>query len=267
MSERRLFDPARFREAARYYTTGRPAYPKLLARRVADLVGLAGENVLDLGTGPGFLAIDFAPLASGVTAIDPSPEMLAAAGSNAERARVHIKLVQASSYELGSHLGRFKLVTIGRAFHWMDRRPTLAALDRLMPVGGAVALFGERYPDVPINAWHKEFQAIVEAYRSQDPAGPLLRANAVDEAVLLDSAFDRLERIGVLEVRQTPVERLVDRALSFAATWRGRPGSREQDLAFEIQNAMIPHADGSGMVHELLEGHALIARRAKDIPG
>ena len=124
MADRPLYHPDRFREASRYYTTGRPKYPKLLARRVAELVGLAGENVLDLGTGPGFLAIDFASLANTVTAIDPSPEMLAAASRNAERARVQIKLVHGSSYELGSHLGRFKLVTIGRAFHWMDRKPS-----------------------------------------------------------------------------------------------------------------------------------------------
>jgi SAM-dependent methyltransferase len=265
MSGRPLYYPERFKEASRYYTSGRPTYPKLLARRVADLVNLAGENVLDLGTGPGFLAIDFASLAQTVTAIDPSPEMLAAASRNAERARVHIKFVHGSSYELGSHLGRFKLVTIGRAFHWMDRKPTLQALDRLIPSGGAVALFGERYPDVPANAWHAEFQAIVDAYSSADPARPLIRANLINEAVLLDSAFDRLERIGVLEVRQTPVERFVDRALSFAATWRGRPGSREKDLALEIQTALVPHADGSGLIHEVLEGHALIARRARDL--
>jgi SAM-dependent methyltransferase len=265
MAERPLFYPERFKDASRYYTTGRPTYPKALARRVADLLKLAGENVLDLGTGPGFLAIDFAPFANTVTAIDPSPEMLAAASGNAERARVHIKFVQASSYDLGSHLGRFKLVTIGRAFHWMDRAATLQSLDRLIPAGGAVALFSERYPDVPANVWHKEFQTIIDTYSVEDPARPLIRAKVSNEAVLLESAFARLERIAVLEVRQTPLERFVDRALSYAATWHGRPGSREKDLALDIQRALAPHADASGLVHEVLEGHALIARRPRDV--
>jgi len=59
--------PDRFKNPARYYTTGRPTYPKLLARRFAGLVGLtSGDDVLDLGTGPGFLALDFAPLARAV---------------------------------------------------------------------------------------------------------------------------------------------------------------------------------------------------------
>ncbi len=47
--------PGRFRELANFYTTGRPTYPRLLARRVAHLVGLDGSQaVLDLGTAPGF---------------------------------------------------------------------------------------------------------------------------------------------------------------------------------------------------------------------
>lgn len=53
--------PDRFRGVARYYTAGRPIYPARLADRVAALVGgLAEGRVLDLGTGPGFLALDFA---------------------------------------------------------------------------------------------------------------------------------------------------------------------------------------------------------------
>jgi ubiquinone/menaquinone biosynthesis C-methylase UbiE len=265
MSEHKLFYPERFKNASRYYTTGRPTYPKLLAKRVADLIGLSEQNVLDLGTGPGFLAIDFAAFANTVTAIDPSPEMLAAAANNAERARVHIKFVQGSSYELGPHLGRFKLVTIGRAFHWMNREATLESLHRLIPIGGAVALFSERYPEVPANAWHEDFQTIVDNYSTEDPARPLIRESAANEAVLLESPFDHLERVSVLEQRHTPIERFVDRALSFAATWHGRPGSREDDLAGDIRNAMRAYADSAGEVKEVLEGHALIARRSKDL--
>jgi SAM-dependent methyltransferase len=265
MSERKLFYPERFKLASRYYSSGRPTYPKLLAQRVSDLIGLADQNVLDLGTGPGFLAIDFAPFANTVTAIDPSPEMLAAAANNAERARVHIKFLQGSSYELGPHLGRFKLVTIGRAFHWMNRQSTLESLSRLIPFGGAVALFGERYPNVPANAWHSAFQTIVDGYSTEDPARPLIRESVANEAVLLESPFDQLERIAVIEQRRTPVERLVDRALSFAATWHGRPGSREDDLAGDIRHAMRAYADSAGEVREVLEGHALIARRSKDL--
>jgi SAM-dependent methyltransferase len=266
MTERELFYPERFKDASRYYTTGRPTYPRLLASRVAQRVGVSrSEDVLDLGTGPGFLAIDFAPLAHAVTAVDPSLEMLSAATSNALAAGVDIRFVRGSSYELGPHLGRFKLVTIGRAFHWMDRPATLALLETLVEPGGGVALFGETYPDVPANAWRQAFQGTIDSYSSDDPARPKLRASASNESVFLASAFDHLERVSVLEPRRTPIERFVDRALSFASTWHGRPGSREQDLAGEIRNVIAPYADAEGLVHEVLEGHALIARRSRDL--
>jgi SAM-dependent methyltransferase len=267
MAQRELFYPERFKDASRYYTTGRPTYPRLLATRVAQLVGLSrGEDVLDLGTGPGFLAIDFAPLARHVTGLDPSLEMLSAATTNAKAAGVDVRFVRASSYELGPQLGRFKLVTIGRAFHWMDRTATLGLLEPLIEPGGGVALFGESYPDVPDNAWRKAFQDAIDSYSTEDPARPKIRASVSNESVLLASSFDHLERISVLERRRTPVERFVDRALSFASTWHGRPGSREHDLALEIRRIISAHADSEGLVRELIEGHSLIARRARELP-
>src|SRR5450432_2753489 len=63
MTEPTRYFPERFKVASQFYTTGRPTYPKLLSRRVAELVGIGQHDaVLDLGTGPGFLALDFAAL-------------------------------------------------------------------------------------------------------------------------------------------------------------------------------------------------------------
>jgi SAM-dependent methyltransferase len=266
MTERTAFYPERFKNASRFYTSGRPTYPRLLARRVATLVGLSKRHdVLDLGTGPGFLAIDFAPFAGKVVAVDPSAEMLAAAARNASEAGTPIRFVQASSYELGGHLGKFGIVTIGRAFHWMDRRETLKALDALVETGGAVALFGTRQPDVPQNAWYRGFQDVIDSYSTDDPARPHTRGAHEHEALLLESAFDHLERVAVLERRRTPIDRFVDRALSFASTWHGRPNFRESELAVDIREVITPHADAEGLVLEVLEGQALVARRTRDV--
>jgi len=169
-------------------------------------------------------------------------------------------LSKGSSNDLGPQFGRLRLVTIGRAFHWMDRPRTLEALDALIEPGGAVALFQEAYPVVPANDWYPSFQAILGYYGAEDPARVRTHHNENHETVLLDSAFSHLERIAVLEPRQTSVEHLVDRALSFGSTWQGRPGSRLKDMALEIRGALVPYAR-DGLVQEVLEGIALIARR------
>jgi SAM-dependent methyltransferase len=253
--------PGRFRELANFYTTGRPTYPRLLARRVADLVSLDGtQTVLDLGTGPGFLALDFQPFAGRVIGVDPEPEMLHAARRNAVKAGVQIEFVAGSSGDLGSQFGRLHLVTIGRAFHWMDRQRTLELLDTLIEPVGGVALFQESYPEVPVNDWHPSFQAILDYYGAADPARDRTHNNKDHETVLLDSAFSHLERVAVLERRTTSIEHIVDRSLSYARAWEGRPGSRLKDMAMEVRDALEPYTI-KGNVQEVLEGTALIARR------
>ncbi len=102
----------------------------MLARRVATLVGLDGrQDVLDLGTGPGFLALGFHPYARRVTSIDPEPEMLRVARATASTAKASIDFVEGSSNDLGG-----------------------------------IALLVEHDPDVPANAWHAPFQAQIECY-------------------------------------------------------------------------------------------------------
>lgn len=267
-TDRELFFPDRFKTAAAYYTEGRPHYPKLLSRRVAESIGLDRKHtVIDIGTGPGFLAIDFAAHAGSVRALDPSPDMLAVAKDNAAKAEVRVEFIQGSSYDLGPGSGRFRLAAFGRSFHWTDRRETLKTLDRLIETGGAVALFSDKFPELPENAWRAGFVAIIDKYAAEDPARAELRTDGAHETHLLASAFSHLERLAVLERRFTPLEHLVNRALSYSRAWHGSPGSRVQDLAVEVRRALLPFAGSDGKIEEIVEGHALIARRPGEVPG
>src|SRR5262245_29320373 len=111
-------EPGRFHTAARFYLQGRPPYAAALIRRVAQLCGVGpASRVLDLGCGPGSLALAFAPLVGQVVGIDPEPEMLRVAREDVARAGLRIDYREGSSRELGTDLGRFRLVVIGRAFH------------------------------------------------------------------------------------------------------------------------------------------------------
>jgi SAM-dependent methyltransferase len=199
-----------------------------------------------------------------VLAVDPEPAMLRVARANAERAGKAVGFIQGSAADLGPQFGALYLVTIGRAFHWMDRSKTLAELNKLIARGGAVALFQDSYPVVPVNDWHPSFQGILDYYGANDPARERTHNNKNHEAVLLDSSFSHLERVAVLEPRLTSVEHIVDRALSFARAWQGKPGSRLKDMALEVRDALEPYAE-DGMVAEIIEGTALIARRPAEV--
>jgi SAM-dependent methyltransferase len=252
-------EPSRFRAAARHYLQGRPAYAPALIRRVAQFCGVgAASRVLDLGCGPGSLALAFAPLAGEVVAIDPEPEMLRVGREEAARLGLRIDYRQGSSADLGNDLGVFRAVVIGRAFHWMDRQETLLRLGRIVEAQGAVVLFGDDHPKVPDNRWVETFERLIERYSEADAARAAWRAPdwLRHEAVLLDSPFPRLECVSVIERRATPVERLVDRALSVSSV----SAAQTHELAREVRAAMTAFAR-DGVVTEVVASEAMIARR------
>src|ERR1700689_59988 len=85
------YDPRRFRTTVPFYARYRLPYPRALIDRVIGIVGMRpGDAVMDLGTGPGLLAILFAQAGMDVVAIDPEPEMLGAARAAAGEAGVGI---------------------------------------------------------------------------------------------------------------------------------------------------------------------------------
>lgn len=256
------FEPHRFQSAAAHYLAGRPAYAPRLIRQVAERCGLRNtDRVLDLGCGPGQLAVAFAPLVGAVVAMDPEPQMLAIAGKAAAEAGVEITVVNGSSYDLAPSQGQFRLVAIGRAFHWMDRVDTLQRLDAMIEADGAVALFGHRHPKVPDNAWLDGYEALIDRYAADDRGLHRSPDWIRHEAVLLDSPFNQLETIGVIERRQTAVETLVERALSMSTTSRGKIGDKADALAQAIRETMTVHAR-NGILIEVVQSNALLAWRS-----
>ena len=256
-------ESGRFHTAAFHYLQGRPAYAPALIRRVAQLRGLgAAHRVLDLGCGPGQLALAFVPLAGQVVGVDPEPEMLRIARQEAARTGLPIEFREGSSRNLGSDLGTFRLAVIGRAFHWMDREDTLRRLDAIIEPAGAVVLFSADHPQVSDNRWREAYDKLIDRYAEGDPERTARRAPGWPghEAVLLDSPFPDLERISFIERRHTPLEYFVDRALSMSSVSRGLIGARADDLAREMGDLMAPFAR-DGLVAEVVESKALIARR------
>jgi SAM-dependent methyltransferase len=258
------FNARRFKSAAQHYLAGRPAYPAKLIETVTLLCGLSSQaRVLDLGCGPGQLALALAPFVGSVLAVDPEPEMLALCQAQIDQAgRSNMEARQGSSVDLDASFGQFDLVAIGRAFHWMDRTAILQVLDGMMPPEGAVVLFGDRHPPLPVNAWVDRFDEIVEQYAKSDTGRAIRKSpNWVKhESVLLASSFCQLERYAVVEENALSFDRIIDRALSRSSTTRARLGDQADQMIDELRRDLF--ADGtSAMLHEVVEANALIAQR------
>lgn len=261
------YDANRFRSTAAFYGRYRLAYPQALIARVAERCGLwPGDAVLDLGCGPGPLAVGFARLGARATGLDPEPEMLAAAAREAAAAGVEVSLVEGSSYDLSPALGRFRLVVMGRSFHWMDRPATLAALDRMIEPGGAVVLFGDRHIEAPGPDWKPVHKRLIEAYVPDRAA--LRRAHhgpdwLPHEAVLLASPFSAIETLGIVVDLRLDVEAVVGRVFSMSGSSPAALGGRREAFEAELRRELAAIAP-DGAFREIAEVRAVVARRPGD---
>lgn len=255
----------RFESTVPYYARYRLGYPTRLIERVITLVGLEpGDAVLDLGTGPGLLAIPFAAAGFRVTAADPEPAMLKAAGEAASDAGVTLELWLGGSSELTPRMGPYRLVTMGRSFHWMDRASTLVLLDQIVSPDGAVALFHDNAPKTAENTWHDVMREVSDRYgRGAEPHVAAVQASDYRTHVsyLLDSAFCVLDGVSVVIRHSITVDEIVGRAFSTSICSRGKLGDRAAAFEDELRAALAKRSP-SGKFIEIAELSALVATRS-----
>lgn len=170
-------DPTIFRGTATYYLRGRPAHSAALPQFLATQSNLRGRRALDVGCGPGTLAVDLAPHAAEVIGVDPEGEMLAEAERHAARQGVtNVRWVQGVAEDLASlGMGRFALVTFAQSFHWTDREAVAEVVYDLLEPGGVLALIGHLVdgrpkppesgaPPIP----HGAIEALVRRYLGEE---------------------------------------------------------------------------------------------------
>ena len=251
-----LVQPRLFQTTVAYYERFRLAFPDRLMARVATLAGLKpGDKVLDLGCGTGMLAMGFARLGMAVTAMDPEPEMLAAAGSAAQAQGLPITIQLGGSQQLTAAMGPYRLVTMGRSFHWMDRAATLAALDKIVAPGGGIALFHDAHPPVAENGWFKILCDLQKRYRGdKDRSGGHRRY----EPYLFASAFRQLDGLSVTLRQPLSLEDIVGRALSMSHSAQEAASCKEFAAALE---AALRELAPDGKFEEVAEMVAVLARR------
>jgi SAM-dependent methyltransferase len=136
------WDDSVFRGTAAYYRTGRYPYAPGLAEALGLRLALDGSGrLLDVGCGPGTVALAFAHLFEAVVGLDPDPDMLAEAeGAAAEMAIHTASWAHLRAESLPAALGTFRVVTFAQSFHWMDRPRVAGAVRQMLEPAGAVVL-------------------------------------------------------------------------------------------------------------------------------
>lgn len=143
-------DASPFAGTARFYDRFRAPYAPAAFDFIAEAFGLGPDaRALDLGCGPGSIAIPLAAKVAEVLAVDPDADMLAEGRRlAAARGAQNIRWLHAKAEDISPVVGPFQVASIGQAFHWMDRDAVLRNLADLIADGGGLALVspGRRRP-------------------------------------------------------------------------------------------------------------------------
>ncbi|GGF23755.1 methyltransferase [Halobacillus andaensis] len=165
------YGPDLFKGTATYYSKYRPKYPSSLIRFLVQHFSLNGEQrVLDLGCGPGSVSFRLADWCHQIVGIDTDREMIA------EAKYLH-HLLRIGDIEwfhgdldryVKTHSKSFHLVTIAKAFHWMDRERTIETLYEMVEPGGGVAIIDNYESHKPLRPWQKKLNEVIKRWYGQE---------------------------------------------------------------------------------------------------
>lgn len=257
----------RFATTAALYEQFRPPYPPEFFREVAQRLSLSKQNALiDLGTGPGLLALGFAPYVGRITGVDPEPAMLAAAREAARRKGQPFALIEGRAEDLPCDIGRFDLVTIGRALHWMDKAALGPMFERLVAPGGAVAVCASYSAGDGRNSWLDEFNAGRRAWTEERlwSESRAERTHRELATVLEGTGFQTTEAIRVETTHEIGISDLARRVLTFSTSSPEILGDRAQAMLSDIERRLAP-LGRDGMLTEVVISLAQVARRSSEI--
>ncbi len=131
----------KFGDAAQDYASFRAGFPDSIYPRLQVLgAGLAGQNLVDVGTGTGTLARGFARRGLNVTGIDPDSRMLAQARELSARENLAIEFVEGTAERTGRADSSCDVLTAGQCWHWFDADAALVEARRVLRDGGKLVI-------------------------------------------------------------------------------------------------------------------------------
>jgi SAM-dependent methyltransferase len=246
----------RFASTVAYYESARPPYGAAFFEAIALQFGLDGrQRLIDVGAGPGVLAIGFARYCREVVGVDPESGMVEAARAAAKRAGATARFVEGRFEDVAAKLGAFDIVSIGRAIHWLDPGPARAALDRALAPHGRVLVCGAISAKDGRNPWLETFNAVRDRWKGDRPSRD-------HRTFFADGSFTRTGAIRVERTYAVPVERLVDRVLSMSTSSSARLGDDVPIMKTAMREALAPFA-ADGMIEDIVEARAEVFERAR----
>jgi SAM-dependent methyltransferase len=123
------------------YAEFRPGPPPSMYARLRELgVGIGGQRILDLGTGTGVLAREFARAGCRAVGVDVSEGQIEMARALARREQLAVEFRVAPAENTGLPAVGFDAVTANQCWLYFDRDRAVAEVRRLLAPGGVLVI-------------------------------------------------------------------------------------------------------------------------------
>jgi SAM-dependent methyltransferase len=218
------------------YLRYRPGYPKQFFTLLRQLgIGLAGQDILDLGSGTGALAVPFARQRARVTAVDSSGGQMRAGKEAARRYGVKIKFKVAHAEKTGLPDHSFDAITASMCWTYFDIHPMRLEVPRLLRPGGLLlvsSLMWVKKKDGVVGQTHD----LIRKHNRE--SRKLERRWDADVVPAWSRNWLRLKTFHEFQVN-LPFSRESWRGRIRACRWIGAALEREQTEAFDREHAAL----------------------------
>jgi ubiquinone/menaquinone biosynthesis C-methylase UbiE len=259
-------DASPFAGTAPYYDRFRAPYAQAAIDFIVERYNLSkGIRALDLGCGPGTIAIPLSYTVGEVVAVDPDSDMIAEGRRlAASRGRQNIQWLRSPAEDVSLGLEPFRVTTIGHAFHWMDRDEVLRKLAILIADGGGLALVnaGKRRPQ---ESWEPVADQIVAKFlgpRTRHPkSNP--REPEHEPALVRSEYFSNFTAHEFPSAMTRNISSIIGCVYSISSSARPLFGDNAKAFEAELTKALLS-LNPAGIFNEQVETEVVIAlKRAR----
>lgn len=250
-----------FAPTAPYYDRFRAPYAPAAIDLIAERYSLGtGTRVLDLGCGPGTLAIPLSDFVREVVAVDPDEDMIAEGQRlGAIKGRTNIKWLRSRAEDIPLERGPFRVATIGQAFHWMDRDEVLGKLAILIEDGGGLAIVnpGKRRPQ---ESWEPVAAEIVAKFLGPRTRHPKSNPQEPEHepALLRSEYFSSFTAHEFPSTITRDIHSIIGCLYSMSGSARPLFGDKADAFEAELTEALLT-LNPAGVFNEKIESEIVIA--------
>jgi trans-aconitate methyltransferase len=240
-----------FTGTVEHYRQYRPGIPQAVAEVLdAAVPQRSPRRLLDVGTGTGLVVEALLGRFDDIIAIDNDADMLAAAQTAlrpALPAGTSLTLKQTTAEEFTPPDGwRADLVTICRAFHWLDQAAVLARLDAQVAADGAVAIFGDNSFWVTAEPWKAAVRQVIQDFLGEQRragSGTFNHHDRPYSEIMEESPFRRVKELTVPIQRNWTADSVLGYLYSTSFAAPRLFGDRLEEFDAAARRALAEHSD------------------------